>query len=54
MRGLLSEHLEAVFWGSMWLTAEVLAVYAGRPWLGLIGLVTVFPALILYARRPRR
>lgn len=50
---LLNAHFEAVFIGWMWLNAAALGVIVGKPWLGLIGLVTVLPFLVLYIKRVR-
>lgn len=50
----LNAHFEAIFLGWMWLNAAALAAIVGKPWLGLIGVVTVLPFLVLYAWRVTR
>lgn len=51
---ILNAHFEAIFLGWMWLNASALAAIVGKPWLGLIGVVTVLPFLLLYAWRVTR
>lgn len=50
----LNAHFEAIFLGWMWLNAAALAAIVGKPWLGLIGIVTVLPFLVLYTWRVTR
>ena len=47
-------HFEALFLFYMWLAASGIAAIVGKPWLGLIGVVTVLPFLIAYAWRVRQ
>ena len=44
---------EAGAYLSFWLAACALAVIAGRPWLGAIGIVTVVPLAVLAMVRRR-
>ncbi len=46
-------HFEALAYLSFWLAACALAVMAGRPWLGAIGLVIVVPLAVLAMVRRR-
>ncbi len=48
---MVKRHLEAFLYGWLWLNASALAWIAGRPWLAAVGLVTVLPFLVAYARR---
>ena len=50
---LVSAHFELVAYAWFWLTASGLAVLAGRPWLGLVGLATVLLFVIAYVARAR-
>ncbi len=44
------KHFEALFYVGLWVDAAVLAAIVGRPWLGLIGVVTVLPFVVAYVR----
>ena len=52
-RRALAGQFEAGAYLSFWLAACALAVIAGRPWLGAIGLVTVVPLAVLAMVRRR-
>ncbi len=47
----MREHFEALFLLYLWANASALAVIAGRPAIGAVGLVTVLPFLIAYVAR---
>jgi hypothetical protein len=47
------DHFEALLLLYLWVSASVLAVLVGRPWLGAIGFLTVAPVLLAYAVRSR-
>lgn len=51
--GALAAHFEVGAYLSFWLAASALAVIAGRPWLGAIGLVTVVPVAVMAVARRR-
>jgi len=53
MLDFLDRHFEAIFVAYLWMNGSVLAALVGRPWLGAVGLVTVLPFLLLYARGVR-
>lgn len=45
------DHFEAVLYGSFWMSASILGVCVHRPWIGLVGLVSVLPFLVVYVAR---
>ena len=51
---LATRHFEAALFLYFWMNACALAIIAGRPKLGLLGLLTVLPSLGAYARAVRR
>ena len=48
IKELVKKHFEFGFIAYLWLNASILAAIVGRPWLGLIGFVSVLPFLVLY------
>lgn len=42
------KHFEVALYASFWGGASALAWLAGRPWLGLVGVVTVLPFLLAH------
>lgn len=46
--GGAGQHFEVAIYVYMWLNASILAVIAGHPWLGAVGLVTVVPFVVAY------
>ena len=54
LREWAARHFEAALLFYFWMNASVLAVIAGKWRLGLVGLLTVLPSLLAYARAVRR